>query len=71
MNDEAEQGSIDSKAIFTAMALDSTLAGRNTFVCCVLDAEGSSQMLRALKEPSRVGLLLNMGKISGQLQTQV
>lgn len=59
--DESEQGSTDSKAIFTVMALDSILSGRNTFVCCVLDAEGSLQLLRAPKEPRRVGLLLKDG----------
>lgn len=53
--DESAQGSTDSKTIFTVMALDSLLAGRNTFVCCVLDAEASLQLLRAPREPRRVG----------------
>lgn len=69
--DEAEQGSTDSKAIFTVMALDSILAGGNTFVCCVLDAEGSLQLLRAPKEPRRVGLLLKDGQDMDALNAQL
>lgn len=69
--DESEQGSTDSKAIFTVMALDSILAGRNTFVCCVLDAEGSLQLLRAPKEPRRVGLLLKDGQDMDALNAQL
>lgn len=56
--EESAEGSTDSKAIFTVMALDSLLAGRNTFVCCVLDAEASLQLLRAPKEARRVGIVL-------------
>lgn len=57
--EDSAQGSTDSKAIFTIMALDSLLAGRNTFVCCVLDAEASLQLLRAPKGARRVGHILN------------
>eukprot|EP00178_Gracilaria_changii_P026985 TRINITY_DN836_c0_g1_i1.p1 TRINITY_DN836_c0_g1~~TRINITY_DN836_c0_g1_i1.p1 ORF type:complete len:1410 (-),score=179.92 TRINITY_DN836_c0_g1_i1:11724-15953(-) len=60
-SDEAKgQGSTDSKAIFTVMTLDSLLAGRDTFVCCILDAEESLQLLRAPKQPRRVGV--NLGE---------
>lgn len=60
--DESAQGSTDSKTIFTVMALDSLLAGRNTFVCCVLDAEASLQLLRAPREARRVGGLFDQGR---------
>ncbi|KAI0557571.1 Calcium-activated BK potassium channel alpha subunit [Gracilaria domingensis] len=60
-SDEAKgQGSTDSKAIFTVMTLDSLLAGRDTFVCCILDAEESLQLLRAPRQPRRVGV--NLGE---------
>lgn len=53
--EDSAQSSTDSKAIFTVMALDTLLAGRNTFVCCVLDAEASLQLLRAPREGRRIG----------------
>ncbi|CAN8073689.1 unnamed protein product [Agarophyton chilense] len=58
--DAKGQGSTDSKAIFTVMTLDSLLAGRDTFVCCILDAEESLQLLRAPRQPRRVGV--NLGE---------
>lgn len=57
----AGAGSTDSKAIFTVMTLDSLLADRDTFVCCVLDAEDSLQLLRAPRQPRRVGV--NLGEM--------
>ncbi|PXF45524.1 Calcium-activated potassium channel slowpoke [Gracilariopsis chorda] len=59
-DDAKGQGSTDSKAIFTVMTLDSLLADRDTFVCCILDAEESLQLLRAPKQPRRVGV--NLGE---------
>lgn len=59
-NDRPEGGSTDSKAIFTMMTLDSVLADRDTFVCCVLDAEESLQLLRAPRQARRVGV--NLGE---------
>lgn len=59
-NDAPEGGSTDSKAIFTMMTLDSLLADRDTFVCCVLDAEESLQLLRAPRQARRVGV--NLGE---------
>lgn len=58
VKDKSGQGSTDSKAIFTVMALDSELAYQNIFVCCVLDAEGSLELLRAPNKGRRVGSML-------------
>lgn len=57
--EHSAQGSTDSKAIFTVMALDTLLAGRNTFVCCVLDAEASLQLLPVPREARRIGGLFD------------
>lgn len=59
-SDTSGGGSTDSKAIFTMMTLDSLLADRVTFVCCVLDAEESLQLLRAPRQARRVGV--NLGE---------
>lgn len=60
-NDLHASGSTDSKAIFTVMTLDSLLADNaSTFVCCVLDAEDSLQLLRAPRHARRVGV--NLGE---------
>lgn len=53
--DDMTYGSTDSKSIFTVMTLDSLLSGLNAFVCCVLDAEESLQLLRAPRQARRVG----------------
>lgn len=59
-NDATGAGSTDSKAIFTVMTLDSLLSDQDTFVCCVLDAEESLQLLRAPRQARRVGV--NLGE---------
>ena len=56
----SSRGSTDSKAIFTVMTLDSLLSDQDTFVCCVLDAEDSLQLLRAPRQARRVGV--NLGE---------
>lgn len=58
--EKAGKRSTDSKAIFTVMTLDSLLAYQDTFVCCVLDAEESLQLLRAPRQARRVGV--NLGE---------
>lgn len=58
--DTSGKGSTDSKAIFTVMTLDSLLSDQDTFVCCVLDAEESLQLLRAPRQARRVGV--NLGE---------
>ncbi|CDF36684.1 unnamed protein product [Chondrus crispus] len=60
-NQATGAGSTDSKAIFTVMTLDSLLADQDSFVCCVLDAEESLQLLRAPKQARRVGV--NLGEL--------
>lgn len=55
-SDDSGGASTDSKAIFTLMTLDSLLA--DTFVCCVLDAEESLQLLRAPRQARRVDVKL-------------
>lgn len=60
-SDEAVgHGSTDSRAIFTVMTLDALLADQETFVCCILDAEQSLELLRAPRHARRVGV--NLGE---------
>lgn len=57
------KGSTDSKAIFTVMTLDSLLnENANTFVCCMLDAEDSLQLLRSPTHARRCGINLGVRK---------
>ncbi|PXF42034.1 Calcium-activated potassium channel subunit alpha-1 [Gracilariopsis chorda] len=50
---------MDAKAIFTVMTLDHLLGeDSETFVCTMLDAEESMQLLRAPRHPRRRGALL-------------
>lgn len=53
-------GSTDSKTIFTVMTLDSLLSDQDIFVCCILDAEESLQLVRAPRRARRVGV--NLGQ---------
>lgn len=57
----ATRGSTDSKAIFTVMTLDSLLLeNSNTFVCCMLDAEDSLQLLLSPRRMRR--RFVNLGE---------
>lgn len=57
----SSRGSTDSEAIFTVMTLDSLLNDNaNTFVCCMLDAVGSLQLLLSPRRSRRRGV--NLGE---------
>lgn len=57
--DKNDVGHMDAKALFTVMTLDYMLGERsNTFVCTMIDAEESMQLLRAPAHPRRRGAYL-------------
>lgn len=59
--DKTRVEDLDAKAIFTVMTLDQLLGERSdTFVCTMLDAEESMQLLRAPKHARRKGS--NLGR---------
>lgn len=59
--DKNDVDHMDAKAIFTVMTLDYLLGEQsNTFVCSMLDAEESMQLLRAPAHPRRRGVNLGL-----------
>lgn len=59
--DKTQVEEMDAKAMFTVMTLDYLLGEESeTFVCTMLDAEESMQLLRAPKHPRRKGASLGL-----------
>lgn len=63
--DKNDLDHMDAKAIFTIMTLDYMLGeSSNTFVCAMLDAEESMQLLRAPAHPRRRGV--DLGSVTDE-----